>query len=164
MKRQKGYLVMIISLTLLVLIGLIVKHQWHLTHAKSIFVELVPVDPRSILQGDYMALRYNLVLRAGGLGQFENSGHVLSYVQLDQQQRIRLTTLTPQAQAQPLWLKNPTNQVQDLYPAANSFLFAEGLADCYAQATHAELKVNAEGRAMLVNLTADDLQPLNCQA
>ncbi|WP_455595713.1 GDYXXLXY domain-containing protein, partial [Acinetobacter pecorum] len=40
--------------------GLILQHEWHLRHSQSIYVELAPVDPRSILQGDYMALNYNL--------------------------------------------------------------------------------------------------------
>ncbi len=41
-------------------VGLIIQHEWHLRNSQSIFVKLAPVDPRSILQGDYMALNYQL--------------------------------------------------------------------------------------------------------
>ena len=40
------------------------ENEWHLHHSKSIFIELKPVDPRSILQGDYMALAYELHLQS----------------------------------------------------------------------------------------------------
>ncbi len=32
----------------------------HLTEGKEVYLELAPVDPRSLMQGDYMALRFNL--------------------------------------------------------------------------------------------------------
>src|SRR5690606_41353620 len=78
--------------------GLIIQHEWHLEKSDSIFIELAPVDPRSILQGDYMALNYDLhfsaVAARNGSEQpvsdikiedCKNQSHVMSYVQLDQQ-------------------------------------------------------------------------------
>ncbi|MDO5650651.1 MAG: GDYXXLXY domain-containing protein [Moraxella sp.] len=38
----------------------IIAYENHLTTGKVIYVELAPVDPRSILQGDYMQLEYNI--------------------------------------------------------------------------------------------------------
>ena len=40
------------------------ENEWHLHQSKSIFIKLKPVDPRSILQGDYMALAYELNLQS----------------------------------------------------------------------------------------------------
>ena len=40
------------------------KNEWQLHQSKSIFIKLKPVDPRSILQGDYMALAYELNLQS----------------------------------------------------------------------------------------------------
>ncbi len=47
-------------LSIAVFLGLISKNEWHLKHSQSIYVRLQPVDPRSMLQGDYMRLNYQL--------------------------------------------------------------------------------------------------------
>src|SRR5882724_7575045 len=39
--------------------GLIVQKQLVLADGQTVFLQLVPVDPRSIIQGDYMMLRYS---------------------------------------------------------------------------------------------------------
>lgn len=62
---MKKYFSLILAvITLLFFAGLVAKNEWHLHHSKSIFIELKPVDPRSILQGDYMALAYELHLQS----------------------------------------------------------------------------------------------------
>lgn len=62
---MKKYFSLILALaTILFFAGLVAKNEWHLHHSKSIFIELKPVDPRSILQGDYMALAYELHLQS----------------------------------------------------------------------------------------------------
>lgn len=79
------------------------KNEWHLHHSKSIFIELKPVDPRSILQGDYMALAYELHLQslkalAGSEGEaleqvIFNRSSVPAKVILDSQNRVVRTIL-----------------------------------------------------------------------
>ena len=94
--------------------GLIAQHEWHLRDSQSIYVELAPVDPRSILQGDYMALNYDLHFSALAaenrseqsepkisIQDFENQSRVLSYVQLDEQRRVVKTSFNRSALDQP---------------------------------------------------------------
>ncbi len=50
-----------------------------------------------------------------------------------------------------------------LYPASESFLFAEGLAECYQQAEYAEFKVDEQGNAILTALKGSQLQDLGCE-
>ena len=50
------------------------------------------------------------------------------------------------------------------YPQHASFLFAEGLADCYQQAEYAEFKVDEQGNAILTALKGDQLQDLGCES
>lgn len=38
----------------------IVSKEKHLAEGKTVYLELAPVDPRSLMQGDYMALRFRL--------------------------------------------------------------------------------------------------------
>ena len=165
-------------------VGLIIQHEWHLRNSQSIFVKLAPVDPRSILQGDYMALNYQLhfagldadetALNQTGsditIQDFKDRSQIMSYVRLDAQRRVirssfdpRLLQIHPASSAK-LLLKNPRNSFEALYPAANSFLFAEGLEPCYRNAKFAELKLKENGKALLVNLVDSHLKPLNCES
>ena len=181
-------------LSIAVFLSLIFKNEWHLKHSQSIYVRLQPVDPRSILQGDYMRLNYQLYF-APQNSNLENtteqntnqqninqedhifSGHyfdqiiqnkssIVTYVELDPQRRVIHTSFEPlqNVQVQRLVLQNPNNRYTMLYPASKSFLFAEGLAECYQQAEYAEFKVDEQGNAILTALKGDQLQDLGCEA
>lgn len=160
--------------------GLIAQHEWHLRDSQSIYVELAPADPRSILQGDYMALNYDLHFSALAaekrleqsepkisIQDFENQSRVLSYVQLDEKGRVVRSSFDRSALDQPrsaqLILKNPQNTFEGLYPATNSFMFAEGLEPCYRDAKFAELKLKENGEALLADLVDQNLKSLNCE-
>ncbi|MND44422.1 hypothetical protein D3C80_352570 [compost metagenome] len=171
---MKKYFSLILAIaTTLFFVGLIVKNEWHLDHSKSIFIELKPVDPRSILQGDYMALAYELNLQTPKpLAENEilnqrifNRPSIPAKLILDSQNRVVRTVLdiNNSFAGQRLVLKNPENRFQALYPASRSFLFAEGLAQCYEKAKYAEFKINQEGEAILFDLRGEQLQPLNCK-
>lgn len=173
---MKKYFSLILALaTMLFFAALVVKNEWHLHHSKSIFIELKPVDPRSILQGDYMALAYELHLQSlKALSGSEseaidqvifNHSSIPAKVILDSQNRVVGTVLDTNNSftGQRLILKNPENRLQALYPSSRSFLFAEGLAQCYEKAKYAEFKVNPKGEAILSDLRGEGLQPLNCE-
>jgi uncharacterized membrane-anchored protein len=186
---MKKFLPLILAgFSILLFVGLILKHEDHLANSQSIFVELAPVDPRSILQGDYMALNYELHFEGdaeadrgeeGGLAdkkiaalekRIQDQTHLLSYIQLDDQHRVIQTSLdksllkiAPET-SMSLILKNPSNRLANLYPAANSFLFAEGLEPCYRNAKYAEIKVKDNGQALLADLVDQNLRALNCES
>lgn len=172
---KKHFSLMLAVVTVLFFAGLVMKNEWHLHQSKSIFIKLKPVDPRSILQGDYMALAYELNLQSlkaltgsesEALDQvIFNHASVPAKVILDSRNRVIRTILDPNSLSneQNLILKNPDNHYQSLYPASRSFLFAEGLAHCYEKAKYAEFKVNAKGEAILFDLCGEGLQPLNCK-
>ncbi|WP_347016461.1 GDYXXLXY domain-containing protein [Acinetobacter seifertii] len=173
---MKKYFSLILAIvTVLVFTGLVAKNEWHLHQSKSIFIKLKPVDPRSILQGDYMALAYELNLQSlkspsGSEGNaldqvIFNHANIPAKVILDSQNRVIRTILDTNnsSAGQSLILKNPENRLQALYPASRSFLFAEGLAHCYEKAKYAEFKVNIKGEAILFDLRGEKLQSLNCK-
>ena len=188
---KKLFPLILAGFSILIFTGLILKHENHLANSQSIFVEIAPVDPRSILQGDYMILNYELYFETGiddgaeasseavddlqnwkilALEKhIQNKAHPLSFVLLDEQRRVIQTRFDDnfiKADSQislRLVLKNPSNQLQNLYPAANSFMFAEGLEPCYSKAKYAEIKVKENGLALLVNLVDQNLKPLNCE-
>lgn len=176
--------------------ALILSREWQLKNSMPIFVQLQPVDPRSLLQGDYMQLNYNLEWELGVSEvndakqwntKIANKHTILAYARLDQQNRVIATTLDhPNQSLEPVtkmgrlngqiksregqaeWvllkLKNPSNDVNTLYPSTSSFFFAEGLASCYERATYAEFRVDTQGNAILGDLVDDELNSLNCHA
>ena len=169
MNRLKFLPLTLAVFSILVFSFSIFGHEQYLKHSRTIYIELAPVDPRSLLQGDYMVLNYLL-----NFVDQENSAHHLkqhefmTYVQLDHKQRIRHLAFDqsafPNGTYQPLMIKNPRQNLRDLYPAANSFMFAEGLEPCYREAKFAELKVNDIGKAMLVGLFDKHLKSLQCES
>ena len=168
-KINKLLPVVLALLSIVLFTTLILQHEKHLQQGRSIYVELQPVDPRSILQGDYMALDYDLKLHDMNQQQIRNQSKVVSYVYLDMKHRVLKTrldekdTAAESTQVVKLILKNPNNQLDSLYPAANSFLFAEGLEPCYAKAKYAHLRVQPSGQALLAGLVDARLQSLNCE-
>ena len=58
MKRIIPLVIAILSVAFFV--GFILKNEQHLTQSDSIYIRLAPVDPRSLIQGDYMALNYDI--------------------------------------------------------------------------------------------------------
>ena len=176
---MKRYLpILIACLSILLFVVMITLNQLQLKRSHSMFVELAPVDPRSLLQGDYMQLNYELnwiedqqQLEASALtlaDRINNQSTLVAYVQLDAAQRLQhssldVKNLDRQAVIQKLKIKNPDNTPRNLYPSTSSYLFAEGLGKCYEAAEFAEFKVDAEGNAMLIGLRDADLKDLNCE-
>lgn len=168
---MKKYVPIILAcLCILMFLWIIVANEQHLKKSEAIYIKLQPVDPRSLIQGDYMQLNYELYLPelANAEADFEviqGKAHVLAYVELDAMRRVKATTFEPQQnhQLQKLILKNPHNHSSALYPSTQSFLFAEGLGECYEKAQYAEFKVNREGKAILAGLKGEDLKDLGCE-
>ena len=164
MKKIIPILLTILSLILFETI--IAKNEQHLATGQSIYVSLAPADPRALLQGDYMALRYNLNF-VGAIVQAPWGALPLAYVLVDSQGRVLKTSfkqdiLLGQGRVYPLQLK--MGHGERPFPASDSYFFAEGLAGCYEQARFALFKVSAEGKPLLADLVNEQLQPLHCEA
>lgn len=194
---MKKFIPLCLALICIILfLGIIFKNEQHLKNSQSIYVRLQPADPRSFIQGDYMALNYQLYLAPQETrfsienhldstkpaiesnetisqvfsghyydDRIKNKSSVLNYVALDQQRRVIHTYFeAPKNIATVLLiLKNPNNRYTSLYPASKSFLFAEGLRQCYQAAHYAEFKVDQQGNAILASLRGKQLQDLDCE-
>ncbi|RZG86179.1 GDYXXLXY protein [Acinetobacter sp. WCHAc060033] len=177
---KKNIPIVLAVLSVVFFIGLILKNEQHLRHSDSIFIRLAPVDPRSLIQGDYMVLNYDLSF-AGlpvqnsqidiptSVTVIQNKPKLMAYVVLDDQRRVVKTGFDPRLLdmypkfSHRIVLKNPDNRLNALYPASNSFLFAEGLAECYQAAQYAEFKVDEKGNPLLASLRGEDLKDLACE-
>jgi uncharacterized membrane-anchored protein len=126
-----------------------------------VVLELAPVDPRSLMQGDYMALRFKvadeafpsrrdrlaengrlvIALDSRGVGSFRRFDDGTPLAAGENRLRYRVRAGEPKL-------------------ASNAFFFQEGHARYYEQARFGEFRVSAEGEAILTGLRGKDLEPL----
>lgn len=163
---MRKYIPLIIAcITLMALSALIVRYENQLATGTVMYAKLAPADPRSLIQGDYMRLGYEMIgindVDMGAIDDPDHGKRRQAWVALDDAKRIvSADWQASDTHATPLWLKF---QHWQWHPAADSFMFAEGLGECYGQASYAKLSVGDDGQAMLVDLVDEHLKALNCQ-
>jgi uncharacterized membrane-anchored protein len=149
--------------TLLVANAAIWQKQDLIAHGKPMYLALVPVDPRSLMQGDYMQLRFaaldahSLPLLADLAGQ---RPHMV--VQLDA--RGVATVQRMHAPGEPL---GANEMLLELSPkngnwvvVTDAWFFKEGTAEQWQAAKYGEFRVLPDGRALLVGMTDGELRAL----
>lgn len=156
----------LIALSTLLILGVVNSGIWSseklLQDGEPVLLELAPLDPRSLLQGDYMALRFAMT---DAIKAHHDTTTPLSngiaIVELDAQRRASFVALDQQ---QPLAnnqlrLQFRLRQGQVKF-ATNAFFFQEGTGDVYAQARYGLFRVNQQGQMLLTHLVDAQLQPL----
>lgn len=160
MKRWQSILLGVITLLVLVVVNLLIfQKERLLASGQTIFLELAPVDPRSLIQGDYMALRYRIAQEANISDQAADGYLVLK---LDERNIAAFDrvyqpgkTLAPDERI--IRYRTRDGEVR---LGAESFFFQEGHADYYNQARYAELRLAESGETVLVGLRGKALEAL----
>jgi uncharacterized membrane-anchored protein len=147
--------------TVLVLVAvnyLILAKERTLAGGRTMLLQLAPVDPRSLIQGDYMELRYALAREIPEGELKRDKGQIV--VSLDANAVARFVRVHRGEKLQEgeylLFYRNRGA----LRLGAESFMFQEGDAKLYSKAKYGELKVDASGRSVLVGLRGEDYKPL----
>jgi uncharacterized membrane-anchored protein len=132
-----------------------------LTDGTTVFLRLSPVDPRSLIQGDYMRLNFEVADQAfpAAASTPKADGHIV--VLLDPRGIGRFGRFgdgRPPAPGE-VALRY---RIRDGRPnfATNAFFFEEGRADHYAAAAFGEFRVGADGDMILTGLRGPRLEPL----
>ena len=121
------------------------------TNGERIFLVLAPVDPRSLMQGDYMALRFEI---ANDIPATE-SGSAALYVD-----DRGVATLSPSTDVSDLHIRYRVRNGQ-IWLGTNAYFFEEGAAGRYQGARYGEFRIDRKsGEAVLVCLRDQDLKPL----
>lgn len=133
------------------------RFEQTLATGQTVILELAPVDPRSIMQGDYMALAYAIDR------ELPDDAAQLSYVWLTTADNApaslhSLSTQLPQQQGMVGLLLRQRDGIYSVGP--NGFFFAEGTAAVYEAARFGQFKVDSSGKALLTALLDENLQLL----
>lgn len=137
---------------------------WRFERAMSagevVLLELAPVDPRSLMQGDYMRLNYALARQLGSPHQ-EGAATQTLVIRLDEQQVAqRVEGGTPDALAPDQRLLQARWQQGQWWIGPDAFFFEEGTAAQYEQARYGEFRLQADGGTLLVGLRDQALKPI----
>jgi uncharacterized membrane-anchored protein len=143
-----------------------------LREGQVVYLELAPVDPRSLMQGDYMALRFaagneaHAQLRRGEGGRERpRTADGRMVVTLDAR---GVGTFRRLDRGEPI----APNEVRlryrvrngELKLATNAFFFQEGHARYYERARFGQVRVAPDGELLLEALRDPELQPMGPSA
>lgn len=126
-------------------------------HGAPVFVELAPVDPRSLMQGDYMALNYAL---PPSVRWSAADGAKLVARRAPNGVATLLRLHAGEALAADEMLIELVNKQGRMMIASDAWYFAEGEAQRWGRARYGEFRVDAEGKALLVGLRGPRLEAL----
>jgi uncharacterized membrane-anchored protein len=155
----------------------IVRKERLLESGRVVYLELAPVDPRSLMQGDYMALRFKLANEArpamkradvhgtrsfgfnrqgdlatddGRIVAVLNDSSIANYRRLDDGQPLA---------SNEIYLRYRVREGEIKF-ATNAFFFQEGTANRYGLARYGEFRVAPNGELLLTGLRSGNLRPL----
>jgi uncharacterized membrane-anchored protein len=145
------------ALAVVTMAGSVAWQERDIARSQTIYLELGPADPRSLVQGDFMRLRYVI---ERDLAELPAPGEIA--VTLDER-RVG-TAIRPLREGEAL---GPDEVRMDTFSrerrntvAPRAYLFEEGTADLYEVAEYGILAVTPEGRTTLVGLADEGLQRL----
>ena len=151
----------VVALVLVVANAAILDKERVLRDGRVVLLELAPVDPRSLLQGDYMALRYALANEVARERSAETSadGHLV--VRIGEGGVARFLRFHDGSQLSgDEQLLRYRKRGQGVRIASDAFFFEEGTDSLYDNARYGELRVAEDGDAVLVGLRDGALQLL----
>ena len=136
---------------------LIIQKETTLAEGRTMLLRLGPRDPRSLMQGDYMVLRYGMVDEVPN-DQLQSKGTLV--VKLDTNNVASFVRVHKDEPLQEGEYLLAYRNRGGLRLGAESFMFQEGHAKLYDRAKFGELKVDKKGSSVLAGLCDSEFKPL----
>lgn len=158
-----------LALVLVVVNLLVLQKQRVLAGGRTVLLELRPVDPRSLMQGDYMELRYTEALVPAAAEAPALDGRIVIALDGDGVATFRRFDdgRDPAPDEQLLRYRRRaaiglqrSPDAAEVFIGAESFLFQEGHAEAYEDARYGILKVAPDGSSVLAGLADAGRRPI----
>lgn len=163
MKKYKWF---IILFNLLLLLGYftysIRAKEEILGEGQLVLLELAPVDPRSLMQGDYMNLRY-AISRDVDTETEKLSRRGYCVIKIDQHgvgRKVRFQQDSSPLDKGEYLIKYTSPNEWIINIGAESFFFQEGHAEKYERAKYGALRIDKNGNSLLVGLYDQGLKEI----
>ena len=152
--------ILITGFALLALVNLsIYKREALLARGRIVLLELAPVDPRSLMQGDYMDLAYAIVDEVRDREDLAPRGALI--ITRDADNVARLVRVDDGRALAPGELRlRYFRRGSRLALGAESFFFPEGQGQALAEARYGELALGGAGDSVLIGLRDEQRRPL----
>lgn len=152
MLTKRAIIILVNMVLVLVMFNLsVVEKEEVLEKGELVLLELAPVDPRSLMQGDYMRLSY-AISQVPDPGKLPARGYVVVRLKADGVGQL----VRYQKEAAPLQegeqLIRYSKGDWALRIGAESYFFEEGQGERFVQARFGGLKVDEKGNSILVGL------------
>lgn len=131
---------------------------------RVVLLELAPVDPRSLMQGDYMALRYKVADEVFGRGRSKEAADGRIVVKVGDRgvaSFVRRDGGEPLAADEAL-LRYRAREGRVKF-ATNAYFFQEGTGGQYSRARYGEFRVAPDGEMILTHLVSETFERLGLQ-
>ncbi|QTN25283.1 GDYXXLXY domain-containing protein [Rhizobacter sp. AJA081-3] len=133
-----------------------------IAHGRPVYVELAPVDPRSLMQGDFMRLNFRMPgevqSRLDGLTSSQRPRMIGRRDERGVATLVRLDDGTALATEEFRFELTPKDGRWIL--VSDAWFFREGEAQRWQPAKYGEFRVDANGKALLVGLRGPNLEAL----
>jgi len=127
-----------------------------LSNGQIVLLELAPVDPRSLMQGDYMALDFAINRTAFAVVSTEQSerlkyGHLVVWLDKNSVAHFKRFADNTSVSGDERLLRY---RIRDGLPkfATNAYFFQEGTSERYVSARYGEFRVSDSGDMILTKL------------
>ena len=147
----------------------IIDREETISTGETLFLELAPVDPRSLMQGDYMRLRFVVEdsVPAGTLEEHERRGYLVLQGDSESVARfVRVHNGESLEQGERLvrfhtagWIDQALGS-RGIQIVPDDFFFQEGHRELYEDAQYGMFRFDDRGRYLLVGLADGDRIPI----
>ena len=153
---MKKYRWIIIIINLIILLGLfnnsILQKEELLTNGQLILLKLAPVDPRSLMQGDYMRLNYDISNNVDIDSVSKRGFCVVKLKENGVAEKVRIQEEKTPVNENEFLIKYTSREWRGINIGAESYFFQEGEAGKYEKAKYGGIKVDNKGNSLLVGL------------
>jgi uncharacterized membrane-anchored protein len=148
-----------LALVVVALVVLVARKELVLARGTPVLLELAPVDPRSLIQGDYMVLDYAVSREVPYPEALKDGRLVLRLDELGVGRFVRLHAPDMPLAPGELLLRYKVRR-GNVRLGAEAFFFQEGHGERYDKARYGELRVTEDGASVLVGLRDAGREPL----
>ncbi|MCZ6854227.1 MAG: GDYXXLXY domain-containing protein [Gammaproteobacteria bacterium] len=126
-----------------------------------VLLRIAPRDPRSLLQGDYMALRYTMVDDVAREAKQSDLDDGVAIIELDKHNEATFVALYDGQPLEPgQHLLRYRKRGESVRLGSDAYFFEEGTGEDYSSARFGEIRLNAKGDSVLTGLRDESGEPL----
>ena len=159
MKKYKWLIILLNLILLLVYFNWSVfKKENLLENGQLVLLKLAPVDPRSLMQGDYMTLRYDISENIDTEKMPKRGYCIVKLNNKGVAQKVRFQKESTPLNSGEHLIQYTVPDSWNINIGAESYFFEEGQAEKFDKATYGGIKIDQNGNSILVGLYNENLK------